>query len=269
MCQYTVKDALDALDEAFPLSSQDGWDNSGLLVGNPDDVLTGVLLSLDITEDAVSHAIRENCNLIVAHHPLMFHGLKRLVGASAEQRVIMTALRNGIALIAFHTPADKSIDGTSGSLGRLLGLTDMHVLAPDSPTTECGYGIVGSLPSPLALPDFLAIVKSKLSTECFRYSYSQVRPELAPSVRKVAICTGSGSEFAKSAAISGADFYITADVKYHQMMDISELIPVADIGHYESEIICTSVFFSVLSRKFRNFARYVTHTDCNPVKYYY
>lgn len=129
---YKVADAISALNGVFPVSSQDGWDNSGLLVGDASAELTGVLLSVDITESVVSEAVELGCNLVVAHHPLMFRGLKRLTGADDEQRAVATAIANGVALAAFHTPADKSMEGTSGSIGRLLGLSDLHILVPEA-----------------------------------------------------------------------------------------------------------------------------------------
>lgn len=128
---YKVSDAIAALNDAFPLSSQDSWDNSGLLVGDATAPLKGILLALDITEAAVAEAASLGCNLVLTHHPLMFRGLKRLTGQTDEQRAIMKALANGIALAAFHTPADKALEGTSGSIGRLLGLEGLKVLVPD------------------------------------------------------------------------------------------------------------------------------------------
>lgn len=128
---YKVSDAIGALNSVFPLASQDSWDNSGLLVGDASAPLTGILLALDITEAAVTEAIALGCNLVLTHHPLMFRGLKRLTGQTDEQRAIMKAIAGGVALAAFHTPADKGLEGTSGSIGRLLGLADLKILVPD------------------------------------------------------------------------------------------------------------------------------------------
>lgn len=128
---YKVADVISALNSVFPLSSQDGWDNSGLLVGSAQAGLTGVLFSVDITESVVDEAVSLGCNLVVSHHPLMFRGLKRLTGASDEQRSVAKAIASGVALAAFHTPADKSMAGTSGSIGRLLGLDGLRVIVPE------------------------------------------------------------------------------------------------------------------------------------------
>lgn len=129
-----MADAVSALNSVFPVSSQDGWDNSGLLVGSAQAELTGVLFSVDITEQVVSEAVGLGCNLVVSHHPIMFRGLKRLTGANDEQRSVAKAIANGVALAAFHTPADKSIEGTSGSIGRLLGLESLRILVPENDT---------------------------------------------------------------------------------------------------------------------------------------
>lgn len=363
---YRVSDAISALNEAFPLSSQDSWDNSGLLVGDASTPLRGVLFSLDLTESAVDQAIAADCNLVVSHHPLMFRGLKRLNGSSDEQRTIIKALKNGIALAAFHTPADKGMEGSSGSIGRLLGLTDMKILVPDADAlckivvyvpdshadavsdamsgagaghignySHCawrvngtgqfmaedganpfvgslgelhrepevrieaialrknagrvtsaivkahpyeepaidiipinnvcptqGYGVVGHFTSPLSQSDFLALVKQKLECQCIRFAGE------SQTVETVAICTGSGSEFTRDAVAAGADAYITADVKYHQMADAAQDILVLDVGHFESEKITKCIFQSILTRKLHNFARYELSREANPVKYY-
>lgn len=129
---YKVSDAISALDSVFPLSSQDSWDNSGLLVGDPSERLSGVLFSVDITEAVVDEAISLGCNLVISHHPLMFRGLKRLTGATAEQRTVAKAIAGHVALAAFHTPADKGIEGTSGSVARLLGIEELKILVPDA-----------------------------------------------------------------------------------------------------------------------------------------
>lgn len=363
---YTVADAVKALDEVFPLSTQDGWDNSGLLVGDASDPLKGVLLAVDLTEEVVGEAAELGCNLVVAHHPIMFRGLKRLTGATAEQRAVIKAIKLGISLAAFHTPADKSVEGTSGSVARLLGLSGLSVLAAEDGAlckivtyvppassqavadamsaagaghvgnySHCswtgsgmgqyqaqpgahpfagsigklhfeaedrveaictrrlarkvreaivaehpyeepaidvlpllnsdptvGYGVVGELESDLPVADFLEAVKTRLGCQSIRYAGRR------HTVRRVAICTGSGAEFIPAAGAAGADAYITADVKYHQMADAAQDVMIVDIGHYESEKITKCVFKGILTRKLANFARYELSREANPIKYY-
>lgn len=363
---YTVGDAVAALDSAFPLSTQDSWDNSGLLVGRPDARLRGVLLCVDITPAVVGEALSRGCNLVVSHHPIMFRGLKRLTGSTAEQRLVAEAIKGDVALAAFHTPADKTLHGTSGTVGRMLGLRDMKILVPEAgslskvvvyvPTANAeavvdamasagaghignyshcawsvagegqfraeegarpyvgavgqvhheaerrieaicpnrllggvmaaaaeahpyeepaidivplsnragnlGYGAVGDLPAATSLDEFMCLLKAKLGCASVRVAGT------AASVARVAVCTGSGSEFVDAAVEAGADVYVTADVKYHQMADAAYKIVVADVGHYESEAVTMRIFRDILTKKLANFAHCEICNETNPIKYY-
>ena len=118
----TIAECINAIEETFPTQRQDNWDNSGLLVGDINITLRGVLISVDITEDVINEAIEKDCNLIISHHPIMFRGIKRLIGSNEEQRIIITAIKHNIVLYASHTCLDKSAEGTSRTLGNILNL---------------------------------------------------------------------------------------------------------------------------------------------------
>ncbi len=127
----TVRDVVEALDRAFPLATQDDWDNSGLIVGNAAQPLKGILLTLDITPAVVEEAIAQGCNMVVAHHPILFRGTKRLTNANNEQRLISLAIKNDIALFAAHTCADKSLHGTSARIAEMLHMANVQILVPE------------------------------------------------------------------------------------------------------------------------------------------
>jgi dinuclear metal center YbgI/SA1388 family protein len=118
------------LESLAPLSSQESYDNSGLIVGDPNMEVTGALISLDCIESIVEEAIEKNCNVVVAHHPILFKGLKRLNGSDYVQRTILKAIKNDIALYAIHTNLDNYRFGVNAEIGKRLGLTDLKVLAP-------------------------------------------------------------------------------------------------------------------------------------------
>ena len=361
-----IADALSAMDEAFPTATQDDWDNSGLIVGNADDELQGILLTVDITEAVVNEAVARGCNLVIAHHPILFRGAKRIVGANDEQRLIIAAIRNNIALYASHTCCDKSPRGTSTRLAQMIGLHDVAVLVPESkylykivtfvPTahaervrdalfsvgaghigaySECsynldghgtfralegthpfvgaigqrhtepevrietivprhrlakalrnlvdahpyeepaydiyplenelatlGYGAVGNLPEPVSVQQFLSMLKTTFSCGAIRHN------EYDKPIRRVAVCTGSGSEFISNALHAQADAYITADMKYHQFAQADGRMLIADIGHYESEALTTQLFLEVLKEKIHKFAPCLITDSTNPIKYY-
>lgn len=261
-----VSDVVAALDEKFPLVTQDSWDNSGLIVGNPDSEIMGVLLTVDITSERVDEAIAKGCNMIVAHHPILFHGLKRLNGATDEQRTIEKAIKNNVALCAFHTPADKSAVGLSKALGIQIGLQNMRTFIPDAGKTDVGYGVVGTLQRPFAAQEFMALLVQKLGCQCIRHNTYE------GNICNVAICTGSGSEFIADALAQKVDAYITGDVKYHQFQQPDGKLLIADVGHYESEELSKKLFLDILTERFAeknsNFALCMSDTCGNVIKYY-
>lgn len=118
------------LESLAPLSSQESYDNAGLIVGDPQMEITGALISLDCIESIVDEAIEKKCNVVVAHHPILFKGLKRLNGSDYVQRTILKAIKNDIALYAIHTNLDNYRYGVNAEIGRRIGLENMHVLAP-------------------------------------------------------------------------------------------------------------------------------------------
>ena len=123
------------LDAYAPVAYQESYDNVGLLVGELDGVVKGILTTLDVTEAVLDEALAKDCNVIIAHHPIIFGSVKRLKGASYTERVIMRALREHIALYASHTNLDNQAKGgVSASLGAQIGLGSMRVLVPKAGT---------------------------------------------------------------------------------------------------------------------------------------
>lgn len=125
-----IKEILTELEKLAPLHYQEDYDNAGLLVGSPDAEVTGILFTLDITEDIVDEAIRKQCNLIVAHHPIIFKGLKKLNGKNYVERTVIKAIKNDIALYATHTNLDHVVGGVNWQIAKRLGLQNIKVLAP-------------------------------------------------------------------------------------------------------------------------------------------
>lgn len=129
----TVAQLAAHLESIAPPALQASYDNSGLLVGEPSTEITGVLCSLDCTEAVVEEAVAEGCNVVVAHHPIVFSGLKRLTGRSYVERTVMSALRQNVALYACHTNLDSVLArGVNGRIAERLGLRDVRVLAPSA-----------------------------------------------------------------------------------------------------------------------------------------
>lgn len=125
-----IKDVTTVLEEIAPRSLQESYDNSGLLVGDPDTEITGVLITLDTVEDVVEEAVENGCNLIISHHPIIFRGLKSLTGKNYVERTVISAIRNNVAIYAIHTNLDNVSQGVNKKLAERIGLKNLRILAP-------------------------------------------------------------------------------------------------------------------------------------------
>ena len=126
----TVKSICELIEEVAPLALQESYDNAGLLVGDSQMEVTSALVCIDITEVVIDEAIQKKCNLIISHHPLIFSGLKRLVGQNEVQRCVQKAIKNDIAIYAAHTNLDNVLTGVSGKMAEKIGLNNVQILQP-------------------------------------------------------------------------------------------------------------------------------------------
>lgn len=126
----TVHDVIVELEKTAPLAYQENYDNAGLITGNKDTEVTGLLLCLDSTEDVIGEAIASGCNMVIAHHPIVFSGLKSLTGKNYIERVIIKAIKNDIAIYAVHTNLDNVHVGVNKKLAEKLKLTNTQILSP-------------------------------------------------------------------------------------------------------------------------------------------
>ncbi len=127
-----IKNIADYLESIAPLSYQESYDNSGLITGNPDTEVKGVLICLDSTEAVIHEAIQTGCNLVIAHHPIIFSGLKKITGKNYVERTILLAIKNDIAIYAIHTNLDNVTNGVNKMIGDKLGLINLQILSPKS-----------------------------------------------------------------------------------------------------------------------------------------
>jgi len=258
-----VKDVIQVLEQVAPSYLQETYDNSGLLVGTFDTEVTGILCCLDSTEAVVEEAVRKGCNLIVAHHPIVFRGLKRLNGANYVERTVIKAIRAGVAIYAIHTNLDNvHRQGVNAKIAEKLGLQRTRVLVPRTGLEGIGAGLWGELDHPMAETDFLQLLKNQLYTNYIRHTALLGKP-----IQRVAVCGGSGSFLLTAARQSSADAFVTADFKYHEFFDADSQILIADVGHYESEQFTIQLLHDIIREKFPTFAVHCTDLNTNPVFY--
>ena len=230
-----LREIINSIESVAPRSAQENWDNSGMQVGDTGRDITSVLLTTDITEDVVSEAIEYGCQLVISHHPLLFHGLKQVCGQTPQARVVEMAIKHDIAIYSAHTNLDSVVGGINTRLAERLGIRDYRLL------TESGLGAIGSLPEPVNYLDFIEQIRKTL--DCSYVRYTRPAKEL---IRTVAVCGGSGAEFIETAIEQGADVYLTADCKYHEFQDADQRIGLIDIDHWYSERHAREIFRDML-----------------------
>lgn len=259
----TIARIIDAINNFAPLSLQESWDNSGVQVGAVDRECTGVLLCVDVTPGIIDEAARRGCNLVIAHHPLLFRGLKQICpGDNVVQQSVIEAIRHDITVFSSHTSLDSTPGGISHRIARMLGAEVLSPLsAPEG--SETGLGVVAVFDKPLTPAQFVERVKDAFGSSVVRCSAAL--PDA--TIRRIALCGGSGGEFIPLAVEKGCDVMLTSDVRYHDFVDFGKRIFIADIGHYESEECAKQIFYDIISDFFPNFAVCKSETERNPINY--
>lgn len=259
-----VNDILSCITEIAPLRWQEHYDNAGIQVGDLNAEVHKALICLDITEEVVDEAVAKQCNLIVSHHPLIFHGLKHITQETYIERAVTKALKHDIAMISMHTNLDNSYLGVSRVLAERLGLTNLRLLQPSEADPEiCGAGMVGEFNIPMSEEDFLNLVANTIESSCLRHSALTGR-----KITKVALCGGSGTPFMSDALRQKADAYLTADIKYHDFFVPEGNILLVDGGHFETEQFTKELIRDIIKKKFPTFAAEIAATNTNAVHYF-
>ena len=258
-----VNDILNCITEIAPLEWQEDYDNAGLQVGDLNAEVHKALIALDVTEKLVDEAVEKHCDLIVSHHPLIFHGLKQLTPETYIERAVMKAVKHDIAILSMHTNLDNSYLGVSRALAERLGLQNLRLLRPNLMDPECcGAGMIGEYETPMEEMAFLSLVSDVLGTPCLRHSALTGK-----KIQKVALCGGSGSPFMPDALENQVDAYLTADIKYHDFFAPDGILLV-DGGHFETEQFTKEIIKEIIQKKFPTFAAEIAATPTNAVHYF-
>ena len=221
----TVSELYAFLNAKIPSDLSCEWDNDGLMCcPEPGRKVRRVLVCLDATAEMVKKAIDENFDVILTHHPLVFHKLPALNPFEPVAQKLIDLCRAGVAVMSFHTRLDALEGGVNDTLAALLGLEEV------TPFGEEGIGRIGSLSKSLPLADFAALVKEKLGAPAL------VCASGGKPVRRVAVLGGSGSDDVPLAAAAGADTYLSGEIAFHHLSDAPEHgMNLVVAGHYYTE----------------------------------
>lgn len=229
----TGNDVLSFLNTCAPLTYQMEFDNSGFLVGDRGAEIHRVLVALDITSQVISEAESIGAQLIVSHHPLIFHPLSAVCADDPTGRKVMRLIRSGISAICMHTNLDIAEGGVNDALMEALDAKTTDILEPsgtDNDGKPLGCGRIGFLKQEMDLEPFLQFVGERLRVNGVRYV-----PGGRP-VHQIAVCGGSGGSMLELAASAGCDTLLTADVKYDRFLTAQELgVNLIDADHFCTE----------------------------------
>ena len=247
----TVEKIYEFLNKKFPVNTAADYDNPGLLIGDKTADAKSAVLALDCTSSAVDLAVKSGAKLIITHHPVIFKGLKSI----KKGDLVHTLIENGISVISMHTNMDVCENGVNDALCRTLGLCDVM------PVT--GYDSLcfrkGTLKEEMSSDDFAAFISKKLNTPV---KYVGER-----SIKTVAVCSGSGSDYTEDALNAGCDALVTSEVKHSIFLDAAEKgFALIDAGHFNTEDVIIEPLKELLEREFPCVSFLTDHSS--PIKVY-
>lgn len=223
----TIAEVYRWIDGFAPFDLQEEWDNAGILAGNPDGEVDGILCALDLNRAVLKEAIDKKVQLIITHHPILFRGRKNLREDDGEGRLLCDLVRSGIGLIAAHTNFDNAVPGVNDALANVLGLTDVQ---PHE------NGMRTGVPAEETLGAFCRMAAEKLGGPVRCYGEGDRK------IGKVALLGGAGGDFAPQASAAGADVYLTGEVAHHKAWDAYENgLCVLEAGHAATELPAISM----------------------------
>jgi dinuclear metal center YbgI/SA1388 family protein len=262
----TVREIYEFLNKIAPVSLQMDFDNAGFLVGEGDRQVGRVLVSLDITEDVVREAVDGKAELIVSHHPVIFHPVKRITDEDKVGRTLLALIRGNVSAICMHTNLDAVQGGVNDKLAQAAGLEITGLLEQDGTDANgapYGGGRTGVLKDgPVPLPVFAEKLKRALRCNGLRY-YDAGRP-----VRLAAVGGGACGDMLPEAFAHGCDTFVTADVKYDVFLEAASMkMNLIDAGHYPTEDVITAPLVQWLREGFPGLKVEKTRVHCEVMQY--
>lgn len=224
----------------WPVSNAADWDVVGLVSGDRNQNISKVLLTVDVTSEVVDHAIAVKADLIFAHHPFLLRSINTVAEDTSKGNLLAKLLRNNVALYSAHTNSDAVPTGTSAVLAEAIGLNNSKPLDAFAGSTY-GIGRIGQLSSPISLGDLAARLNEALPQTA---TGVRVAGDYTREVETIALCAGAGDSYLNLALDSGADVYITSDLRHHPAQEILELavarnisFSLIDISHWAAEYL--------------------------------
>ena len=252
------------LQTIAPLELAESWDNVGLLVGRPNSRVRKVMTALTLVPDNVVEAIQGKADMVVVHHPLPFHALKRITTDTTPGRMLLDLIEAGIAVFSLHTAWDNTTGGINEQLASMLGLTEIEPLVPNKNPEllkrQLGSGRTGRLSQQANLEDIAQALKISLAIDSV-----SIVGERTASAKKVGIVCGSGGSLISAARDKDCDLFVTGEATFHQCLEAQSYgISMLLLGHYASEKFALNQLGNLLSRHFPNLEVWGSQQESEP-----
>ncbi len=258
-----VNNIINEMELLAPTYLKEDFDNVGLMVGDKNKEVKKVLLALDCTLKVIEEAKKENVDLIITHHPLIFKRPSSITTDTLQGKKIIELIKNDISLYSSHTNLDSVENGLNDTIVSILGFDNSKILEKNKRDDKAGLGRIVSLNESIQLEDLISKIKKSLNINNLRVVKGKDK------VNKIAIINGSGQDFIGKAVALGADCIITGDTTYHFASDYKEMeISILDVGHFASEQI---TFFNVmenLKEKFKDVEFITSTVEEDPFSFY-
>lgn len=247
MGTVTVGDVVDVVQRHYPPATAEPWDVVGLAVGERSAPVSRVLLTVDVVPEVLAEARALGAQLVVAHHPLLLRGVTSVVAEEPKGRLVLAAARDRVAVLTAHTNADIAVDGVSQALADALGLVGCRPLVPHRDDPATGTGRVGRLPEPMSAGELVEHVAARVPATA---TGVRLAGDPRRRVATVALVAGAGDGYMDAARESGADAYLTSDLRHHPVSEFLQhrAAPVLiDVAHAAAEATWLPVLAGVLS----------------------
>lgn len=258
---------ISAFESTWPLELAESWDAPGLVAGSANQRISRVLLTVDVTAEILAEAQDGAFDLIFSHHPYLMRGVTTLNEQTSKGALLASAARSNTAIYAAHTNADVVSDGVSAALAAALGISNARPLVATA-DQSIGHGRVGDLAAPIKLGDFARQIAGVLPSTA---TGVRVAGDFDQIVSRVALCGGAGDSFIGDAIASGADVYLSSDLRHHPTQDAREHAQLnnskpalIDVSHWAGEWMWLEVAAARLAKEFSEVQFVVSHIRTDP-----
>jgi len=259
-----VADICRFLEELAPLQLAEQWDNVGLLMGRDNRSVERLMTCLTLTLPVANEAIEENVQMIVTHHPILFHGTKKITDRSIDGQLLLRLAEAGIAVYCPHTAFDNAADGINQELAVSIGLSRITPLRQTEPSSINGAGRFGFLESPCERAVLLDRICSAVKTDHLEVSWKGTR-----TAHCVAIACGAAGEYMADAVKLGCDTFITGETRFHTVLECqAHGVNLVLTGHFPSERPAIETLAKKLGSQFPEVICFASHQDRNPLSLY-